>query len=282
MSQRKRTCTTRARLLGSLAVGGQCRATQLDILAIPLEIWAGALAVCLIAGIVKGMVGFAMPTIMISGMASFAAPELALAALILPTLMANLMLAMRGGLASAVAALKPLKAYFVTMMLALVVSAQIVPHLPSYALLLAIGIPTTLLTLAQLVGWRPVLDAASRRPVEWATGTFAGTIGGIGGVWGPPTVLFLTAIGTSKGAQLKAQGALYFFGAIVLLGSHLRSGILNERTIWFSAAMLVPAFGGMLAGLALHDRMDQERFRTVTLVVLLVAGLNLIRRGLAG
>ena len=56
-----------------------------------------ALGVTLLAGVVKGMVGFAMPMIMISGLSSFIAPELALAALILPTVATNLQQAFRHG-----------------------------------------------------------------------------------------------------------------------------------------------------------------------------------------
>ena len=50
-----------------------------------------ALAACfaLLAGTVKGAVGFAMPMVMISGLSSLMAPELALAALILPTLLCS-------------------------------------------------------------------------------------------------------------------------------------------------------------------------------------------------
>ena len=38
----------------------------------------------------------------------------------------------------------------------------------------------------------------------------------------------------------------------------------------------------MWAGGAVHDRIDQTTFRRATLVVLLIAGLNLIRRGVTG
>jgi uncharacterized membrane protein YfcA len=44
--------------------------------------------------------------------------------------------------------------------------------------------------------------------------------------------------------------------------------------------MLVPpALAGVMAGFWLQDKLDQESFRKVTLWVLLIAGLNLIRRG---
>ena len=54
--------------------------------------------VCLVAavaGVIKGMVGFAMPMIMISGLGMILSPELALAGLILPTVLANGVQALR-------------------------------------------------------------------------------------------------------------------------------------------------------------------------------------------
>ena len=41
---------------------------------------------------------------------------------------------------------------------------------------------------------------------------------------------------------------------------------------------MLPAFAGMLAGFALQDRLDVVQFRRWTLVLLVVTGLNLVRR----
>ena len=44
--------------------------------------------------------------------------------------------------------------------------------------------------------------------------------------------------------------------------------------------MVVPALLGMQLGFALQDRMDVVQFRRWTLVLLVLTGLNLIRRAL--
>lgn len=59
--------------------------------------FAAALAITLFAGFVKGTVGFAMPLILVSAFAVFLPQELALAGLILPTLLANVSQAFRQG-----------------------------------------------------------------------------------------------------------------------------------------------------------------------------------------
>ncbi|NNK15385.1 MAG: hypothetical protein HKP51_00610, partial [Sulfitobacter sp.] len=56
-----------------------------------------ALGIAFCAGFVKGVVGFAQPLVMISGLTLFLSPELALAGLILPTLIGNIFQAMGQG-----------------------------------------------------------------------------------------------------------------------------------------------------------------------------------------
>ena len=121
-----------------------------------------------------------------------------------------------------------------------------------------------------------------RRGAEAAIGAFAGFIGGISGVWGPPTVAYLTAINTPKIEQMRVQGVIYGLGALALFGAHIQSGVMRAETAPFSAAMIVPAVLGMWLGTMIQDRIDQAVFRKVTLWVLLIAGATLIRRGLMG
>lgn len=246
------------------------------------ELWAVAAAIAALAGFVKGAVGFAMPMIMISGMSTFLAPELALALLILPTLTSNAWQALRGGLAAAAASAKLHWRYIAIVMVFILLSGQLVAVLPASVLFLVLGVPIVLFALAQLSGWRLSIQPRRRRGAELGIGAFAGFVGGMSGVWGPPTVMYLTALDTAKADQMRVQGVVYGLGAVMLTLAHLRSGVLNWDTAPASAAMIVPALAGMAAGFAIHDRVDQARFRRLTLVVLIVAGANLIRRGLMG
>ena len=81
---------------------------------------------------------------------------------------------------------------------------------------------------------------------------------------------------------MSIQGVIYGLGSVMLLAGHLRSGVLNTQTLPLSAAMVVPAMVGMWLGFKLGDRFDQGKFRKVTLWVLIIAGVNLIRRGVMG
>ena len=246
-----------------------------------LPVLAFSLAVALLAGVVKGVVGFAMPMILISGLSTVMPPEQALAGLILPTLVTNGMQALRQGWREAARSVRRFAGFLLAGLLTLLLAAQLVAILPASVLLLAIGVPVVIFAAVQLAGWQPALAGGSR-PLELAIGGFAGFIGGVSGVWGPPTVLYLTALGTEKREQMRVQGVIYGLGAVALALAHTGSGVLNARSVWLSVALLPPAVLGMWLGGLVQDRIDQRLFRRATLAVLVVAGLNLVRRGLAG
>ena len=246
------------------------------------DLLIAAALLAFVAGFVKGTVGFALPMIMISGLGSFLSPEAALGGLILPALVTNLWQSLRNGLAAAISSVQHHWRYLATLMVCLAFSAQFVTRLPEGALFLILGVPVTIFAAIQLVGWRMIIDPRNRHRTELGLGAFAGGFGGISGVWGPPTVLYLTALQTPKVEQLRVQGVVYGAGAVMLTLAHLRSGVLNVETGKLSVMLVVPALLGFVLGFVVQDRLSQEKFRRATLIVLVLAGFNLIRRGLMG
>ncbi len=238
-----------------------------------------AVFITLGAGVVKGVVGFAMPMVMISGLSTLLPPDLALALLILPTLVTNVWQALRQGIRAALDSVIRFRVFLGVGLVMLLVSAQLVRVLPHRLLFGLIGGPVSIFALMQLAGWAPRISGASRL-LEAAIGGFAGFIGGISGVWGPPTVAYLTAIDTPKHDQMRVQGVIYGLGAVALFGAHIQSGVMRAETAPLSAMMIAPALIGMTIGLRIQDRFDQRRFRQATLAVLLVAGLNLVRKAI--
>lgn len=241
-----------------------------------------ALLVAAIAGFVKGVVGFAMPMIFVSGLASFMSAEMAIAALILPTVVTNLSQAFRQGLGDAWASFLRFWRFNLVLFVMILLSAQLVLVLPQSVLFLILGAMIVFFALLQLAGWKPVIRLGFERVTEIGVALLAGFFGGLTGIWGPPTILYLTALDVPKAESVRVQGVMYLMGSMLLLGAHLNSGLLNASTLPFSALMILPALLGQGIGMRLQDRMNQALFRQATLVVLVVAGGNLLRRGLFG
>lgn len=263
--------------LGSLV----CRAMNIVFPLISGQELLVAALIAVLAGFVKGVVGFAMPLVFISGLTTFLSPELALAGLILPTLATNAQQALRHGVPAAVRSVVDFRVFLIVGGVALMACAQLVRVFPDQIMMAVIGVPVTFFAVLQIAGYQIRLPANSR-VAEVVAGSVAGGLGGLTGIWGAPTVAYLTALNTPKEDQMRVQGVIYGLGALGLLGAHIGSGVLRAETIGFSLAMVPTAFVGMWTGMAVMDRIDQTAFRRATLFVLLIAGLNLVRRAWLG
>jgi len=248
----------------------------------PALILLAAVAIMALGGFVKGAVGFALPMIAVSGLGSLMSAQETVAVLILPAFVSNIWQALRQGVGPAVTSFRRYWRLNLILVLVIALVAQAVPHLSSDTLFVLLGVLVTAAAALQLAGWQPRAPDGHRprQRLEVATGLVGGVTGGLAGVWGPPVVLFLVALGTPKVEQIRAQGLTFLLGSIVLVAAHLKSGLLDAQTLPLSAVLCLPVILGMALGLRAQDRMDQALFRRITLIVLCLAGLNLLRRGL--
>lgn len=246
------------------------------------EAFAAALAVTLFAGFVKGAVGFAMPMILVSAFAVFLPQPLALAGLILPTLVTNLSQAFRQGVGPALETARTYRRFLIATVICIAISAPFADAVPRVVYLLMLGLPISIFAGLQLAGRSLAIRLHHRDRAEWMLGVIGGLYGGISGIWGPPLLVLLLSTGAEKLQMIRAQGVVFLIGAVALLLSHLGTGLANAQTLGFSAALCVPALIGLYAGYWVQDRMDQARFRRWTQALLVVTGLNMVRLALTG
>ena len=249
---------------------------------LPLLLLGAAIGIAVMAGVVKGVVGFALPLIMVSGLSSIMEPQLALAGIMIPVLFTNALQTLRQGFAAAIEAAREFWRYLAIVCVAILISAQGVAVIPTQVFYFVLGVPVVILALIQLFGVQLRIPPHRRNVAEWIVGIISGVLGGFAGTWGPTTVLYLLAIDTPKNRQMVVQGVIYGLGSVMLVVAHLQSGILNKDTAPFSAMLLFPALAGMWIGFQIQDRIDQAVFKKVTLIVLVIAGLNLLRKGVFG
>jgi uncharacterized protein len=243
-------------------------------------IFAAALAITLFAGFVKGAVGFAMPLILVSAFAMFLPQDLALASLILPTLVANIGLAFRQGIVPARNTVITYRRFLIATLICIAISAPFADAIPRTVYLLVLGLPITAFAALQLMGRSLAIKLQHQARAEWVLGVIGGIYGGISGIWGPPLLVLLLSTGVEKVQAVRAQGVVFLLGAIMLLAAHMVTGIANPQTLGLSAALCLPAMVGMKLGLLVQDRLDQQRFRRWTQALLIVTGLNMIRQAL--
>jgi uncharacterized membrane protein YfcA len=222
------------------------------------------------AGLVKGVIGFGLPTVTLALLATSVGLDEAMVLLLVPCGVTNLWQAISGG--QLLALLKRL-----------------------WALLLGLGIATWFGALwhaasdprwligllgALLCGYSVVSLFTAQVPepgrfearISPAIGIISGVLNGLTGSFVVPGVLYLQALGLPRDTLIQAMGLL-FVTSTVALGLSLRAhNLLSEELAILSGLALLPAIIGMSIGLRLRKRLNPVQFRRAFFSALLVFG----------
>jgi uncharacterized membrane protein YfcA len=110
-------------------------------------------------------------------------------------------------------------------------------------------------------------------------GFAGGVLGGAVGTPGPPVVLYATTQGWSPRTMKVNIQAFLVVNQTVTLATYWWAGLLTTEVCWFALVFAVPALAGVLAGMALFDRIEPRRFRRLVFGLLCVSGVTLLVRG---
>ncbi|MFS4437915.1 sulfite exporter TauE/SafE family protein [Paracoccaceae bacterium GXU_MW_L88] len=240
----------------------------------------GAMIALFLAGTVKGATGFALPVLAIGLMAMFLPPKIALAGMLLPTLVTNGLQAFRFGIGEADRMLRRYWRLNIVLLVIVALVAQLVIGIPDRLFFSILGLAVTAFALLQIAGVRLSIAPENRVVAQYVVGVIAGITGGLSGVWGPPVIMFFMAMDTEKREMATALGVNFFLGIVTLTIAHLYSGLLNAETLKFSAILTLAAIAGQQLGFRIQDKLDQKKFVALVRWVLLIAGLNLLRRAI--
>ena len=230
-----------------------------------------------LGGLVKGIVGFAMPMILLSGLTVLMPAKQALAALILPTLITNIMQASNHSTSKMTPILREHGFFLLISGGFLILSSQLTPHIPTRLFLGVLGFFICFFSLFQLLATKINLKKWNFK-LTFSIAAMTGFVGGMSGIWGPLTVVYLSALRLPKEEHIKVQGVIYSLGSLLLLLSHIKSGIFTLYSATFSVFLVIPALAGLFLGSKIRNGLDEKKFQKLTSIVLLFAGLNLVRK----
>ena len=234
--------------------------------------------VLLLAGLVKGTIGFGLPLVAVSILTQFLPKEWALALMILPVAFSNLFLGFEGRLFGA--SLRRFWPVILAVGSGILLGAMTLASLPQEHFLLVVGLVVIAFALAEQFRLVLPVPAAHERLVGIAAGLFGGLLGGVSTAYGPPLIMYLSALRLSKVEFVAAIGAIWTFASLVLILAFHLSGILVGERLWWSLAACIPVGLGLWLGSRLRDRIPQEPFRRLIRLALLLLGANLVRRAL--
>jgi hypothetical protein len=153
--------------------------------------------------------------------------------------------------------------------------------LPVAAIALGLGVVTVITILFGL--WRGdlVLPKAWQRPLMPVVGLVAGAANSAVGVSGPILGLYLLSLRLERPLFAFTVAAMFACMGVLRLVTLLLAGELAPPTLAVSLALCLPALVGVRVGFWLQRRIDQSVFNRLVLLILLLAGVQLVNRGLS-
>lgn len=237
-------------------------------------------ATFLLAGTVKGVVGFGLPTVSIALLALTLGLTEAMALLLVPSFAANLWQAVSGGGVRALAT-----RIWPFLLLAggtVWIGAAALTRVDATWLSALLGLLLLIYAAAGLAGFGFSL---TRRQQAWAGPLFGavnGVLTGMTGSFVVPGVFYLQAMGLPRDQLVQAMGMLFLVSTLALGAALTGQALMTAELGLYSAIGLVPAIAGMIAGQKIRRRLPEALFRRVLFAALLFLGAAIVARSLGG
>ena len=235
-------------------------------------------AVFLLAGFVKGVVGFGLPTVALALLAATIGVKAAIALLVVPALATNIWQALIGD--SLRALLRRLWSFLLLISVAIWFGAGVLARTEASLITGLLGLLLCAYGLATLAKVRIAEPGKREVWLSPLVGAVNGIVTGLTGTFVVPSVIYLQALKLPRDALIQAMGLTYMVSSLMLgvaLGGH---DLLDAELGLVSGLALAPALLGMGLGQGLRKRLPEERFRQVFLAAIILLGLYLVLRQL--
>jgi hypothetical protein len=231
--------------------------------------------VLVLAGVVKGTLGFGPALVSVPVLVQAFDPKTAIAAFSIPLLAGNLLVLWRDGVSWS--AVSPYRGLAVTVFLATVVGAVGLVALPADALSLVVGVAVLgYLAVTYRDGGAALTDYVTHPWAEYVVGSATGVLGGALGMGGLPLATYLDARGLDRDTFTLVLVLVLALNNSVRVVSLWIGGLFAGRELLLGAAFLAPISLGVVSGVRLRHSVPPEHFETLVHLVLLVSAVRLV------
>lgn len=230
-------------------------------------------------GLVKGLIGGGLPSIVVPIMAVVVDPAYAAAVTLIPVAATNVWQAVDGRML--VPVLKRFWPFFLCLSIGVAAGSQLLVGLPPRIAALLIGVTVVLLSPVALASHRFHVSPGRETAVNPAVGGAAGLLGGTTVIF-TPTLVYFAALRIDKDSYVTAAAVTAICCMVPLYLGLGFSDALTWEAVRFSVLLLAPTMAGYFAGRALRHAISQRVFRQVLTGSLVLVGIGLIYKGVAG
>jgi uncharacterized membrane protein YfcA len=237
-----------------------------------------ATAAFILAGLVKGVLGFGFPIIALILLTLYIGLLDALAIIVVPTLLTNAWQALSGPHLRAILARMWL--YFLCAMIGIFVASWFITQVNVNMLTGLLGAVLFFFAISRLLDVHIDVPRNREPLLSVVLGSVNGLLTGFTGSFMVPSVLYMQALGFGKDMLVQAMGVFFGLSTAMLMISLGRNQLITAADATASTVMLLPSFLGIYAGRFMRDRIDEATFQRIFLIGVLLLGAYIVYRSI--
>ena len=224
-----------------------------------------------VAGTIKGLIGFGLPTVSIAILAAFLGLIEAMTLMLLPSLITNLFQGLVGKYL-----IRLIRRYWSMFIFGAVftwLSSSLLStgHAATFAVIL--GVVLTLYGLSSLYSLQLPSPGSRERWISPFVGIVSGGITGITGIFLVPAVGYLQALRMERDELIQAIGLWVTVATLSLAFSLKDHDLFSNELGLLSLTAVLPALLGMWVGRILRPRLSESVFRHLFFAALMLLGV---------
>jgi uncharacterized membrane protein YfcA len=232
----------------------------------------------LLAGFVKGVIGMGMPTVSLAVMSIAIGLPAAIQIMVVPTVVTNLWQALVGDGLGRLA--RRFRVLLITTVIGVWLGYFLLFRTSAQLMTAVLGAAIVVYSLSALFGF-PLMPKVRREHVAspvvgLSTGVLAGATGNIS----MPAIAYFHRLDLPRNDLVQMLGILFTLGAATLGLTLAGHGSYESELLLVSALAVIPGVVGMHIGRRIRGILSERAFRRTLFIGLLVAGIQLIMKGL--
>jgi uncharacterized membrane protein YfcA len=245
------------------------------------EYGTGIIAWCFFAlacgGFIKGALGVGTPLLTVPMMALVLPPQMAIAIMAIPVVIANLW--QFSQTERSISVVNRFWPTFVAIVIGTWIGVKILSIIDEKYLLILVGVAVIAFAILQGSSYRLHLTERGVKPAGLLFGGAAGVIGGVSSFFGPMMIIYLISIrGLSKSQFVSTISFLYLSAVIPWAIALYLFGILDQSLLLYSAFACIPVTIGILIGQKIRIYISEARFKYLIIGILIVSGVSMLWR----
>jgi uncharacterized membrane protein YfcA len=228
-------------------------------------------------GFIKGALGVGTPLLTVPMMAQVLPPQMAIAIMAIPVVVANFWQFAQAERSTAVMA--RFWPTFVAILIGTWVGVKILSIIDEKTLMILVGAAVIAFAILQGSKFRLHLPDRLVKPAGIFFGGASGLIGGVSSFFGPMLITYLISIhGLTKNQFVSSISFLYVSAVVPWTLTLVYYGILDERLLIYSSFATLPVTLGLIIGQRIRGFISESHFRYLVIGILVISGVSMLWR----